>query len=185
MSHPEVYVPNIRLPKEISEPPPRTDLATTVWWHFHDEPHPQGYYFLMYAWTKIFGASLSALRLPSILFGVGSVILLFFLVRRFTGDAFALLAAALLAFNGHQIYWSVHARMFTMVCFIGLVSSLLLLKLLEEPFPRPVLEGLYVFSWLIGMATHIFFWPFIAGQIVLATFKRRSVGGPAYRILEW
>jgi hypothetical protein len=185
MSHTEVYVPNIRLPKDISEPPPRTDLATTIWWHFHDEPHPQGYYFLMYGWTKLFGTSLSALRLPSVLFGVGSVILLFFLVRRFTGDAFALLAAALLAFNGHQVYWSVHARMFTMICFIGLVSSLLLLKLLEEPFPRPILEVLYVFSCLLGMATHIFFWPFMAGQIVLATFKRRSIGGPAYRILGW
>jgi 4-amino-4-deoxy-L-arabinose transferase-like glycosyltransferase len=185
MSHPEVYVPNIQLPKDISEPPPRTDLASTLWWHYHDEPHPQGYYFLMFAWTKIFGTSLLALRLPSILFGVGSVVLLFFLARRFTGDEFALIAAGLLALNGHQVYWSLHARMFTMMCFLGLASSLLLFRILREERPRPTLELLYVLACWAGTATHIFFWPFLAAQIVLVIFRRQAVGGPAYRLLGW
>src|SRR5262249_6542305 len=42
LSHPEVYVPGIDLPEDISEPPPRLTFGWLVWWHFHDEPHPQG-----------------------------------------------------------------------------------------------------------------------------------------------
>jgi hypothetical protein len=137
MSHPEVYVPNIRLPEGISEPPPRTDFITTVWWHFHDEPQPVGYYFFMFAWTKLFGTSLVALRLPSVLFGSASILLLFLLVRRIAGEKTALLAAAFIAFNGHQIYWSVQARMFTMALFIGLLSTLLMLGILTNDGHAP------------------------------------------------
>ncbi|MEJ7712615.1 MAG: hypothetical protein WKF84_22900 [Pyrinomonadaceae bacterium] len=77
LTHPEAYVPGITLPDGISTPPPRLTLHRLLYFHFHDEPHPQGYYIFMWVWTKLFGTSLNALRLPSVLFGVGSIILIF------------------------------------------------------------------------------------------------------------
>ena len=70
MTHVELYVPGITLPADISEPPPRLDLLTTLDWHLHWEPHPPGYFALMWFWTKLAGTGLTALRMPSVIFGV-------------------------------------------------------------------------------------------------------------------
>ena len=48
MTHPEVYIPGIPLPADISEPPPRLTFLDALRWHFHDEPHPVGYYMAMF-----------------------------------------------------------------------------------------------------------------------------------------
>ena len=72
MGHVEVYIPGIDLPEGISEPPARTELGPLLWWHFHDEPHPQAYYFLMALWGEIFGTSEVSLRLPSTLAAIAT-----------------------------------------------------------------------------------------------------------------
>jgi hypothetical protein len=126
MSHPELFVPGIDLPEDISAPPPLLSLPQAMWWHFHTEVHPQGYYFFMWGWTKLFGTSLSALRLPSVILGTLSLILVFCLASQVFDRWTGLIGMALLAFNGHHLYWSQMARMYSMLCFLGLLSTLLL-----------------------------------------------------------
>lgn len=183
MSHPEVYVPGIRLPDGISEPPPRLTFDQVVWWHFHDEPHPQGYYFLMWPWTQLFGTSLWSIRLPSVLFGIGSVVLTFLVASRSSGVTIGLISAALLAFNGFQIYWSQMARMYAMTCFLGLLSTLLLLQLVTETRVRPVREALYVFVSFLGAFTEILFWPFLFAQAAWVLVHCRTAGKGVPRVL--
>lgn len=184
MSHPEVYVPGIPLPKGISEPPPRLKWDQFLWWQLHtSEPHPPAYYSMMFLWTKVFGTGLFALRLPSVIFGLFALVAVFYVAKHVYDLNTGILSMALMAFNGHQIYWSQMARMYAMLCFLGLLSTLLLLKLLSETRRRHVLEPFYVAVSVWGLATEIFFWPFLATQIIwtIALLKRSS---QALRVLS-
>jgi 4-amino-4-deoxy-L-arabinose transferase-like glycosyltransferase len=183
LTHPEVYVPGIDLPADISEPPPRHTFAELVWWHFHDEWHPQGYYLFMWGWTKLFGTGLFALRLPSALLGAGSIILVFCAAWMVYDALVGSLSAALLAFNGHQIYWSQEARMYALVCFLGLASTVLLLQLANNDRRKPLRELAYVVVCFLGVLTEIVFWPFLAAQIVWTMACRAAPGKAPPRLV--
>jgi len=114
MGHTEIYVPNIELPEDYGNPRARLTLSRTVT-NSRWEPHSPGWYVMMWFWTKMAGTGLFAIRLPSVLFGVVGVFLTFLFGRLESNAPAALLGAALLAFNGHQIYWSQIARPATLV----------------------------------------------------------------------
>ncbi len=172
LTHPEVFAPGINLPEGISRPPSRLTLRSVLSFHFHIEPHPPGYYFLMWVWTKLLGTSLYALRLPSVLFGIGSIILIFWITSLVYDRTVALLSAAFLAFNGHHIYWTQQARNYPMMCFLGLLSTLLWLQLLRGCDRRPLREALYVVVSVLGVFTEILFWPFLVSQILWTIVHR-------------
>jgi 4-amino-4-deoxy-L-arabinose transferase-like glycosyltransferase len=184
MSHVEVYIPGISLPPLISEPPPRYDFFTMLSWHWHDEPHPQAYYVLMFFWVKLFGTSLEALRIPSVLFGAGAVWLIYVLGSMAYDRRIGLISAALLALNGHHIYWSQNARMYAMACFLALASAVLLLSLLRGSSRRPLVETGYVGVTLLGLYTQLFFWPFLAAQMLLVLMYSRYERGNISRLFS-
>lgn len=173
MSHVEVYIPGINLPPLVSEPPPRLDFLTLLSWHWHDEPHPQGFYILMFFWTKLFGTGLASIRFPSVLFGTGAVALLYVLASMAYSRKIGLIAAALLAFNGHHIYWSQNARMYSMACFLAIASAIILLALLRQSQSRPRLEAGYVLVTFLGLFTQLFFWVFLAAQMLFTLVYSR------------
>ncbi len=80
----------------------------------------------------LFGESAAAVRLPAVLFGVGSVAALFFFARRIVPDRQALFAAALVAFSYHHVWFSQNARGYTGLMFFGLVASTLFLDGLRQ-----------------------------------------------------
>ncbi|MEQ9568846.1 MAG: glycosyltransferase family 39 protein, partial [Longimicrobiales bacterium] len=177
MSHVEVYIPNIELPDGLSEPPPRLDLGDVVWWHWHDEPHPPGYFVAMWGWTKAFGTSLVSLRLPGVLFGGLAVGLMVLVGARLYGAAAGLVAAGLLALNGHHVYWMQNARMYEPSLAFGLLSTWLWIRLLERD-RLPLWEAVaYVAATAAGVYLQVYVWPFIAGQMAwtLLVASRRRV----------
>lgn len=166
MNHSDVYVPGITLPAGISVPPPRQTVMDVVQYHWHQEPHPQAYYFLTFAWTKVFGTGLSALRMPSVLFGVGCVLLTFILGARLFGTATGLVSAGFVALHGHWVYWSQLARPYAMASFLGLLSTLLLVDLLRTRGRAPGKEALYVVVTWLALFTQIYAWPLLAAHIL-------------------
>jgi hypothetical protein len=172
LAHPEVYVPGIDLPAGITEPPPRLTLGETLYWQFHSDVHPLGYYGLMWGWTRVFGTDLTTMRLPSVLAGVASVLCLFALGARY-GPAVGLLAAGMLAINGHHIYWMQNARMYTLAVFLALASVLLLIRILQNPDSRRHQLG-YLVVTTAGLYTQIYFWPFLASQMLYVFFAART-----------
>ncbi len=164
LNHPEVYAPGIDLPWGLSNPNPRFTLAQTLKGSIAGEPHPPGYYILMLGWTKVFGSSILALRLPSVLFGIGSILLVYVLARHLEDTLTALLAATMLALNGLNLQQSQSARMYSMACFLGLLSTVLLVILVRK-VDRPLTDCvLYVIVTLAGLATHVYFWPLFMTQ---------------------
>lgn len=165
MSHPEMFVPGIPLAADLSIPAPRMDLKTVVLSTLSDDTHPPGYYVVMWFVTKCFGSSTLAIRLPSVLFGVASIGLVFWLGVLIGQRIPACVAAAFLALNGYHIVWSRTGRMYSMLCFLGLLTTILLLLIARSTTRRRALEVGYAALTLLGLSTHLFFWALLAAQM--------------------
>lgn len=183
LSHPEIYAPGIPLPPDISEPPPRIGLYETVSWHFHDEPHPQGYYLLMWGWTRLFGTGVAALRLPSVLFGVAAIWMIYLLASESYDRPTGWIAAGLLAFNGLHLSWSQTARMYALAVFLALASTLWLLRLLRAERHRGG-ESLYVVTTFLLLFTQMYGWLILGGQMLWTLLHRRRFPGDLTRVLQ-
>lgn len=162
VSHVEMYVPGIRLPHGISVPEERLTLAKVVTSTLNSDTHPPGYYVMMWAWTKVFGTSVWSIRLPSALLGIACIPLVFWLGYITCQTTAGWIAATLFAINGHQIFWSDVARMFTLACFLGLLATILLLRMARQKRASRPLQLAYVAVLLLGVSTHIFFWLILA-----------------------
>src|SRR5262249_54070302 len=136
--------PGIDLPWYLSNPNPRFSLWQTLAGTIAGEPHPPGYYVVMLGWTKWFGSSILALRLPSVLFGIASILLIYVLARYTEDTLTALLAAAMLALNGLHLHLSQTARMYSMACFLGLLSTVLLVRMVKQAARQLTDRVLYV-----------------------------------------
>src|SRR5580693_5693403 len=93
-------------------------LARTSWQHFawvwwHGEANLQTVYFLLMRGWIHFGISEAWLRLPSALFGIASIPLLYVVGRNLMGTTPALAAAALLTFSPAHVEYSQEARSYT------------------------------------------------------------------------
>jgi len=91
--------------------------------------HPPLYYFTLKAWSELFGTSEVALRALSLLFGTLSVWLLYKLVSSIYSKSTALLAALFLAINPLHVYYSIEARMYSMLTFLVILSFWFFIKL--------------------------------------------------------
>lgn len=85
--------------------------------------NPPLHYLVMWFWVRIFGDSEIALRMPSVIFGVGTVWFIYKIANLIRpglatqGRAFPELAAMMAAVNGLLIYYSQEARMYAMAAF--------------------------------------------------------------------
>ncbi len=166
VTHVEMYVPGIRLPHGISMPEERLTLLKVVTSTLNSDTHPPSYYMMMWAWTKLFGTSAWSMRLPSVLLGTACIPLVFWLGKLTRQNAAGWIAAALITVNGHHIFWSQIARMFTLACCLGLLATILLLQLSKQSQPSRSLQFLYVAVLLIGLCTHVFFWLILASHML-------------------
>ena len=109
----------------------------------------------------VFGDSVWALRLPAALFGIAGIWALYALGRRVTGPRESLLAAALMTFSYHHIWFSQNARGYTALLFFTILSSAWLLDAIRTGSPRKWL--LYSGAVGLGAFTHL-----TMGLVVLA-----------------
>lgn len=181
VGHVEMYTPNIPLPAEISDPPPRLTLVSTLTGSLW-EPHPPAWYLLNWPWTRVFGVSPTALRLPSVLIGVFAVFLLWRFAARERSSTTALVAAALLSVSGLHVMWSQLSRPVILVATIGIASSILLLRLVSSPSKGRL--AAYLFLSFLGLATDHYYWFLLGGQIVWVFLVSRT--RPAFQsLLDW
>jgi mannosyltransferase len=101
-----------------------------IWWH--GEASLQTLYFLlMRGWIHL-GSSEAWLRMPSAIFGIASIPLLYAVGRKFTGVTSSLLAAALLAFSPTAVYYSQEARSYSLGILFILLTSYFFVRAVEE-----------------------------------------------------
>ncbi|MEZ5428811.1 MAG: glycosyltransferase family 39 protein [Pyrinomonadaceae bacterium] len=125
----------------------------------------------------IFGESAWALRLPSVLFGVGSIWAMFLLCRKLLGRREGLLASALMTVSYHHIWFSQNARGY---------MGLLLFTLLATWFWFEALDNdrwswwlAYAGAIVLGMWVHMTMAFVVAshGLVYLALYLFPKLGG--------
>lgn len=80
--------------------------------------HPPLYYLLIRYWIIVFGNSEVFIRIPSVLFGVATIYLVYLIAKELR-QKWPLVPALFLATSGLHIYYSQEARMYSMACFFA------------------------------------------------------------------
>jgi len=127
------------------------------------------YSILAHASFLLFGQSVWSLRLPAVLFGVGSIWALYLLARQVTSTREALLSAALCAFSYNHIWFSQNARGYIGLLFFTLIASWLFVRGLNEEHPQ--LWLFYAIVAALGAYTHISMVFIVMGHFVIYVFS--------------
>ncbi|MGB9184983.1 MAG: glycosyltransferase family 39 protein [Solirubrobacteraceae bacterium] len=96
------------------------------------ELNPPLFFILAWTSTKLFGVSVVAMRLVSLLAGTAIIPLSFVLGRWTVGARAGLVAAALVALSPFMIYYSTEARPYALLILLVLLSTLSLLRALSS-----------------------------------------------------
>ncbi|MCI0520162.1 MAG: glycosyltransferase family 39 protein [Chloroflexi bacterium] len=102
-----------------------------LWQLAANDPHPFLYYLLLKGWLIFLPASEAGLRLPSVLFSLGSVTLVMAAAARWWNWKAALLAGTLAALSSFDVYYAQEARMYALLGLLWLLSYLLLSEALH------------------------------------------------------
>jgi len=136
---------------------------------------------LLIAWTDLFGDSELAVRMPSFLFGLGSLLLLWFIARRWLGPQQALLAITLLALSPPHIWYSYENKVNMMLLLLTVYAVWLYwraseTRLLRDWFVATIvlIVAMYTHAYAVPVAAAIFFW------LVWRTRSERSLIKPIF-----
>lgn len=93
--------------------------------------HPPGFFIILWFWGKLFGYSEIAVRIPSVIFGLGTILITYLIGKKLDSKKLGILAALLIAINPLHIYYSQEARMYSMAALAVAINILLLIKLIK------------------------------------------------------
>lgn len=116
--------------------------------------HPPFYYWVLKAWSMLFGTGELALRALSVLFGAAAIALTYGLARRQFGRLAASVTLLFLIVSPMLIRYSDEARMYTLVAVIVLLAMHVLLR--ASATNSRALWVLYGILVALGMWTHYF-----------------------------
>lgn len=131
---------------------PFTEVVASV---EKNENKPPLYFLVMNLWVRAAGMSEAALRLPSALFGVGAVGVIFLIGRDLFGDRqVGLIAALLLAFSRYHIAYSQEARTYSLMFLLLLLASWFAVRMIRRVSLSDQIG--YVISAALAMYAHPF-----------------------------
>jgi mannosyltransferase len=123
------------------------------------------YSLLAHASLLLFGESPWVLRLPAVLFGVGSIAAIYFFGREVSTPREGFLAAALLTFSYHHVWFSQNARGYSAFLFWAIVSSWLFIRGIRQDRAR--IWVAYAIAAALGVYTHITMVALLLGQFII------------------
>jgi mannosyltransferase len=116
---------------------------------------PPLYYLMLAGWARIAGTSDFALHACSVLWALATMPLLWLLGRRLGGPREALAACILFAVAPASLYYSVEARMYSMLWFFSALTAWLTLRLHDRGGPGNI--ALWTLAAAAGLLTHYFY----------------------------
>lgn len=133
--------------------------------------HAPGYFLLMKGWFAVVGESDLTLRLPSVLWGVLVIAVLYRLGRRMYGPAVGLTAAGLLAVSAIHIEYAQEGRMYTLVVLLALLAVEAAHQIVASngvrgwsSFTLWLLVGLYTHHYVVWLAAWLLLYLWFAGR---------------------
>jgi 4-amino-4-deoxy-L-arabinose transferase-like glycosyltransferase len=92
------------------------------------EEHPPAYYFMLWGWMKIFGSSLVAARMLSIIASLGSIFLVYKITEHLFDSNTALTSGLICAILPFQIHYGQEIRMYVLMTFWLCLATYAFLK---------------------------------------------------------
>ena len=114
-----------------------------------------GYTAVAYFTCHLLGTREWALRLPALLFGLGSIFVFWKWSRKYFGSQTAILGSFFLALAPAHIIWSASARGYSACVFFTLLSTSLYFSLLEKPSLKTTL--LLTLTNIFAPSFHVYF----------------------------
>lgn len=133
--------------------------------------HPPGYFFLLWVWGRLFNFSEVSMRMPSVIFGVLTIWLIYLIGGKLVSKSFGLIAALLLAINPLHIYYSQEARMYAFAAFAVSLNFFLFIKLLKKENINYLFLSLS--NFLILVSDYVAYLV-IPAQLVFLLLKRQN-----------
>jgi len=136
----------------------------------HDLPF---YFVLLSFWVKLFSVNEVSLRLLSAIFGLLSILMVFFVAKELTTNKVALLSSFIFSLSMINIEYSQEARLYSFMSFIALSSVYFLIMSFKTG--KIFYLSLFIISNIIGLYTHFTFAFFVAFQALytLIMFKTK------------
>lgn len=147
----------------------REPLARIVIMTINDV-HPPLFYLVHHFWLQVFGPSEWAIRSLSILFALGSLVLIYLLARQLFSASVAWISALLLTLSPWHIWISQNGRSNSMLIFLVLLSTLFLFRLLQDPQKRWFVW--YGITTLLALLTHYFAFMIWAAQTLYVVWQK-------------
>lgn len=127
--------------------------------------------------TWLFGEGEWAVRLPAVLFGIGTIPVLYWIARLGLTRWASLASALLLATSYHHVFFSQNARGYASYLFFSLLATGLLIRALQQDRPR--LWAVYVLATVLNFASllisgFVFAAHLLVGLIALLVLRRRG-----------
>ncbi len=122
------------------------------------------YFTILKIWSDVFGINESPLRAFSAVFGVLSVITLYFLAKELFNRKTAIIAALIFSLNVVMIEYSQEARLYSMLIFIVIVSAYFLIKSIKTNENKHIAG--FVISNIAGIYTHYPFLFFVIFELL-------------------
>ena len=130
----------------------RESLAQVLLGIWRDAFHPPLYFTIVYYWCQM-GRSEIMLRLPSAIFGIAAIPLMYLVVRRIFAMPAPGIAALVLAIAPFHIWYSQEARMYSLQVLLALGSMLFFLRAWES---RRLMDfALYGLLTVLALYTHV------------------------------
>jgi hypothetical protein len=101
-------------------------------WIARIDHHPPLYYLLLHYWIALNGVNPFDLRLLSVLFGTGTIPIIYLIGKRISGVMMGLAAAVILALSPFNIRFAQETRMYTLLMFNAAVAIYALVRLLTD-----------------------------------------------------
>ncbi|MGA9725517.1 MAG: glycosyltransferase family 39 protein [Candidatus Binatus sp.] len=138
------------------------------------EPWNGLYYSLLKIWIDVFGASELSMRMPSVIAGVATILVIYTLGKKLFGARSGLVAALLFAVSPMAVFFAHEARVFTLEWMLVAVALLFFLRVVEKPSVGN-LAGWIVASALAAYAHPLAATAVPAQLLSLVMFERRRV----------
>ena len=138
--------------------------------------HPPGFFALLWIWEKIGGIGEIWVRLPSVIFGVLTVWVVYLLGKEMFSRKVGVLGALFLTLAPLHIYYSQEARMYSLACLSSALSFYSFYKLLNKDKGNWQDLGKYTLgNILVLYSDYLVYLIFPAQFIFLIFFKRGKI----------
>ncbi len=107
-------------------------VADMLQWIARIDQHPPLYYLLLHSWIALNGDTPYSVRFFSVLFGAGTIPIIYLIGKRMSGAVMGLAAAMFLALSPFNIYYAQETRMYTFLTFNAAVAIYALVRLLTD-----------------------------------------------------